>query len=140
FGRRNQGGTEAVRSLDRVLVISRVSQTAAFTFLPPGIVCSEQVVTFAFATDWAFGLLQSRVHEAWARFFGSSMKDDLRYTPSDCFETFPLPEGFDTDPALEDVGKRYYDFRAALMVKNKEGLTKTYNRFHDPDESDADIV
>src|SRR5207247_5829750 len=95
---------------------------------------------FALPTYAAFCTLQSRFHEVWARFYGSSMKDDLRYTPSDCFETFPLPEGFDTDPALEDVGKRYYDFRAALMVKNKEVLTKTYNRFHDPDESDADIV
>ena len=26
------------------------------------------------------------------------------------------------------------------MVRNNEGLTKTYNRFHDPNESDTDIV
>ena len=26
------------------------------------------------------------------------------------------------------------------MVSNNEGLTKTYNRFHDPDERDADIL
>ena len=26
------------------------------------------------------------------------------------------------------------------MVRNDEGLTKTYNRFHDPDEIDPDIV
>ena len=38
-----------------------------------------------------FGVLQCRIHEAWARFFGSSLKDRLRYTPSDCFETFPFP-------------------------------------------------
>jgi hypothetical protein len=40
----------------------------------------------------------SRPHELWARFFGSSMKDDLRYTPSDCFETFPFPENWDVPP------------------------------------------
>ena len=62
------------------------------------------------------------------------MKDDLRYTPSDCFETFPLPEGFETDRRLEEAGREYYEFRAGLMVQNDEGLTKTYNRFHDPDE------
>ena len=84
--------------------------------------------------------LQSRVHEVWARFFGSSMKDDLRYTPSDCFETFPFPTGFETDPRLEAAGKAYYEFRAALMVANNEGLTKTYNRFHDPDERSTDIL
>jgi hypothetical protein len=68
------------------------------------------------------------------------MKDDLRYTPSDCFETFPFPNAFDTHPALEQAGRDYYDFRAALMVKNNEGLTKTYNRFHDPDETSPDIL
>jgi hypothetical protein len=68
------------------------------------------------------------------------MKDDLRYTASDCFETFPFPENFETDPSLETAGKEYYDFRAALMVRNDEGLTKTYNRFHDPSESSPEIA
>ena len=43
-----------------------------------------------------FASLQCRVHEFWARFFCVTMKDDLRYTPTDCFETFPFP------PSLED--------------------------------------
>ena len=79
-------------------------------------------------------------HEVWARFFGSTLKDDLRYTPSDCFETFPFPESFETSPALEAAGQAYHDHRAALMVARNEGMTKTYNRFHDPDERGEDIV
>lgn len=68
------------------------------------------------------------------------MKDDLRYTPYDCFETFQFPENFETDAVLEAVGKEYYEYRAALMVRNDEGLMKTYNRFHDPAESSAEIA
>jgi len=94
---------------------------------------------FPFDTYAAFCALQARPHEIWARFFASSMKDDLRYTPSDCFETFPFPEGFDTDARPEAAGKAYYEFRAQLMVQNDEGLTKTYNRFHHPDEAAPDI-
>jgi hypothetical protein len=67
------------------------------------------------------------------------MKDDPVYTPSDCFETFPFPADYEADPALEAIGKTYYEFRAALMVKNNEGLTKTYNRFHDPEERSPEI-
>ncbi|MBA3548969.1 MAG: hypothetical protein H0T76_21005 [Nannocystis sp.] len=67
------------------------------------------------------------------------MKDDLRYTPSDCFETFPFPENWQQSEPLERIGERYYTFRAELMVRNNEGLTTTYNRFHDPDERDPDI-
>jgi hypothetical protein len=68
------------------------------------------------------------------------MKDDLRYTPSDCFETYPFPENWQGHAQLEVAGRVYYDFRAWLMVRNDEGLTKTYNRFHDPDERDPDIA
>ena len=130
----------AIRGLERVLVISRVGQQGAFTFLPAGLVYSEQLVVFALPSYAAFCALQSRVHEVWARFFASSLEDRLRYTPSDCFETFPFPEGFEVHPRLEAAGREYYEFRAALMVRNNEGLTKTYNRFHDPNERSADIL
>ncbi len=123
-----------INGFDQVLTIARVGERGAFTFLPPGMTYSEQLVVFAFDNMSPFAVLQSRIHEVWARFFASSMKDDLRYTPSDCFETFPLPEGFEADPRLEAVGQEYYDFRAALMVERNEGLTKIYNRFHDPVE------
>ena len=95
---------------------------------------------FPFATSAAFSILQSRPHETWARFFASSMKDDLRYTPSDCFETFPFPDAWEARADLESTGKRYYNFRADLMVRRGEGLTRTYNRFHDPNEDGADVV
>ena len=130
----------AIAGLERVLAVARVGQHGAFTFLPAGMVYSEQLVVFTSDTHAAFCALQSRPHEVWARFFASSMKDDLRYTPSDCFETFPFPPSWQSDPALEAAGREYYDFRAALMVRNDEGLTKTYNRFHDPDERSPDIA
>src|SRR5205823_3713499 len=87
----------------------------------------------------AFGVLQSSIHDIWARFFGSSLEERFMYAAADCFQTFPFPEHFETDPKLETVGKEYYEFRAAVMVKNDEGLTKTYNRFHDPHETSPDI-
>ena len=131
---------EAIDGLDRVLVISRVGQQGAIAFLPNRSVYSDSLIVFPFETYAAFCTLQARPHEIWVRFFGSSMKDDLRYTPSDCFETFPFPLNWDTSPALEAAGKEYYTFRAELMIHNKEGLTKTYNRFHYPDERDPDIL
>src|SRR5690606_34501239 len=88
----------------------------------------------------AFAALQARPHEIWARFFASTLEDRLRYTPSDCFETFPFPQGFETSPELEAAGRAYHDHRAALMVARDEGMTKTYNRFHDAQERGEDIV
>ncbi len=130
----------AIAGLDRVLVVSSVGQHGAFAFTPERIVFSHALIVFPLATCAAFCALQARPHEIWARFFGSTLEERLRYTPSDCFETFPFPEGWENHPALEAAGKAYYDFRAALMVRNNEGLTKTYNRFHDPDERDPDVL
>jgi hypothetical protein len=87
-----------------------------------------------------FGVLQSRIHEVWARFFGSSLEDRLGYNPSDCFETFPFPAAFESIAELEDVSRRYYELRSSIMVRNCEGLTKTYARFHDPNDTAFDVV
>ena len=125
---------ETIRSQSRVLALSQVNARLAFVFLPANWVFSHALNIFAFQHESAFCVLQSRVHEVWARFFASSLEDRLRYTPTDCFETFPFPAGWETDAALEAAGREYYEARAALMVSHHEGLTKTYNRFHDPAE------
>ena len=140
YAEKRPGLYRTIGGLERVLAISRVGQHAAFCFLPNRMVYADSLIVFPFYTYSAFCLLQSRLHEVWARWFGSSMKDDLRYTPSDCFETYPFPEGWSENASLEEVGNEYYDVRADLMVKRGEGLTKTYNRFHDRYESDPDII
>ena len=140
YERKRPGLYSTIANSQRVLAISRVGQQATFAFLSSGMVYADSLAVFPLDTYSAFCALQSRVHELWARFFGSSLKDDLRYTPSDVFKTFPFPENWTTHPALEAAGKEYYEFRADLMVQNDEGLTKTYNRFHDPNEHDIEIA
>jgi len=140
FSRTGKDLYEAIDGLPRVLAISQVSQNFAFTFLPLGMVYACTTIVFAIHDYSNFAVLQSRSHEIWSRFFASSLEDRLRYTPTDCFETFPFPKGVETDPALEAAGKAYYEFRAELMVRNNEGLTKTYNHFHDPGESSEDFL
>lgn len=107
---------------------------------PSERVFSHTLAVFALEEQEAFTVLQSRAHETWARFFGSSMKDDLRYTPSDCFQTFPFPPDIEGESDLERAGRDYETFRADVMIRHGEGLTTTYNRFHDPEETDADIL
>jgi hypothetical protein len=140
YAEKRPGLVAAIAGLERVLVISQVTQHVAFAFLPAGMVYSHRLYVIAEARAGAFGVLQSSPHDIWARFFGSSLEDRFMYATVDCFETFPFPEAWETHPALEAAGRTYYDFRAALMVRNDEGLTKTYNRFHDPEERDPEIL
>ncbi len=144
---------EAIRDMDRVLVRSLTSKHFAFAFLPQGMVYDQTQIVFAFTSSSAFGAISSRVHEVWASFFGATLEDRPRYNIVDCFETFPFPAGVlenatgDSPPTdnrpltiLETAGREYYEFRATLMVHHNEGLTKTYNRFHDPHETSPDIL
>jgi len=129
----------ALEAQSEVLVASRVSQHLAFVRQPTTRVFSDRLVVIASSSNNLFSILQSRIHEAWARFFSSTLEDRLNYAPSDCFETFPFAPAYESNPSLEAIGREYYEFRAALMIRNNEGLTKTYNRFHNPDETSADI-
>ncbi|MBA2116684.1 DNA methyltransferase [Bremerella alba] len=126
----------ALSSESRVLVLSRVGNHVSFAFTPSSYVFADSLVVFRFSDFSEFCIMQSRVHEIWARFFSSSMKDDLRYTSSDSFETFPFPN----NPSLcRSSGELYETYRASLMLKSTEGLTATYNRFHDPQEKSPEI-
>jgi hypothetical protein len=130
----------AIANLDRVLVVPRMGNHLSVVALEAKHVLSDQLVVLPLEVHRGLGPLQSRTHEVWVRTFSSTMGDGLRYTPSDCFETFPFPESWETSSELEGVGVEYYDHRVKLMVANDEGLTKTYNRFHDPEERDAGIL
>ncbi|WP_235511927.1 Eco57I restriction-modification methylase domain-containing protein [Sphingomonas sp. Leaf23] len=141
YAEKRPGLYAAIAGLPVVLVVNcGATPHMAFARLPNGSVYSHTTAVFALDTMAAFATLQSRVHEVWARAFASSMKDDLRYTPSDCFETFPLPPAFATDPTLDAAGQAYHDHRAQLMIAREQGMTPTYNRFHRATDTDADIA
>jgi hypothetical protein len=139
YAEKRPGLHSAIEQMERVLVLSRVRATG-YCFLPSRMVFSEQLVVFPLNTMSGFTLLQCRTHDFWSYFFSGSALDLIRYSPSDCFETYPFPPDWESNAALEEAGRSYYEYRAALMVRNNEGLTKTYNRFHDPEETSPDIA
>jgi hypothetical protein len=141
YATRSPGYRAYISEHGRCLAITQISDAFAFGFVTGKPVNANSLVTFALHRYADFCLLQSRIHELWARFFSSTMKDDLQYAPSDCLDTFPFPwqVGEDGPHAVEETGRVYHEFRNVLMVSNNEGLTKTYNRFHDPNEDSTDI-
>jgi hypothetical protein len=133
---------EALNQIERCLVTSAVTKHLAFSFQASNQVFAHSLQVIVLPEQSAFACLQSRVHEAWARLLSSSMRTDLRYSASDCFETFPFPQSDPRTviPALEDIGQRLYDLRAKYMVDENVGLTVTYNRLKDPACTDARIL
>jgi hypothetical protein len=123
----------AIKHLDRVLVRSLTSTNfPCFVLKEPKFVFDQTLIVFTDRTFSSFVFLSSRTHEVWAQFFGATFKDDGRYNIESCFEPFPFP--LNSHGRIEPIGKEYYEFRASLMIERNEGLTKIYNRFHDPEE------
>ncbi len=155
FGAYRAGMRQAIAPLQRVLVRSRVSELHMLAFVPKGYVYGDATVVFAFDDDYHFALLQSGVHEVWVWRQASSLESRNRYTPTDCFDTFPFPlleyermakGGWQLEEMPEafqqaaGIGAEYHEHRRQIMLARGVGLTKTYNLFHDPACQDAEVV
>jgi hypothetical protein len=119
------------------MVLALTSKVVQPLFLPMGIVYSHATGVFAYDDDAHFGLLSSGFHWWWAVTHASTMRTDIRYTPTDCFETFAQP---DLTYGVGAFGDALSSHRSALMIDRHEGLTKTYSRVHDREESSDDIA
>lgn len=139
YAEKRPGLYSAIAGLPHVLTVSRIAPQWALTFMPSNVIFAESLVVFPISDQARFAVLQSRVHEVWARFFASSMKDDMRYTPDDCLSTFPFPESSDGD-RLQEAARAFYDARSAFMHANEIGLTATHNRLDDPLDESPDIM
>ncbi|HEY3282612.1 MAG TPA: DNA methyltransferase [Armatimonadota bacterium] len=141
YGRRTPALDRAVAPLKRVLVRSRISDTHGIIFVDSGQVYNEKTVVFVYDDYYHFAALQSGIHELWARRFSSTLRVDLSYTTSDCFETFPFPP----EPLAEARGRAdrlggdYHEHRREVMLKRQLGLTKTYSLLNMPGCLDMDI-
>jgi hypothetical protein len=132
----------ALGTQSKCLVTARVTRHLMFSFQPTNQFFNEKVYAFAFDGFAQFAVLQSRLHSCWTWLLSSTMKTDLNYSASDCFETFPFPQPDPRTvfPDLEAVGERLYNARAAYMVETNQGLTKTYNALKDPACADDRIL
>lgn len=127
---------ETIVDLDRVLVIALVSRTALPVWVQTGQVFSHKLGVFATDRSGYLSLLSSTLHTLWAWKRSSTMKADLNYSPSDVYETFPQPE---LTERLDRVGEELHSFRRSVMLGRPLGLTKLYNRVHDPAVTDQEI-
>lgn len=130
---------DGIKDLDlsRVLARSRVSDHHMVAFLPPDIVYSDALVVFLFDSNGHFAVLQSTIHEIWARRYASTLKTDMRYVPGDCFYTFPLPA---RPRSLDAVGQNLLELRHQALQAQNAGLTPLYNRLHEHPEDKSELL
>ena len=120
------------RELSKCFVSARTTKHLCFSMSSTRYVFSDALNVLTTNRWDLFAVVQSTVHEVWARKYSGALKQDLRYSPSKCFDTFPFPAGQweAANPELAELGERYHEHRRALMLQLWLGLTDIYNLFH----------
>jgi methylase of polypeptide subunit release factors len=134
FARTAPAMRKATAGLDEVLAITRVSRTVMPMRVHSDQVLSDSLTVLAISSFTDQAVLSSSLHQTWAIKFGSGMRNDPRYTPSSCFETFPRPT---PTRGLTEVGRTLDTERREIMLRRQLGLTKLYNLVNDPDTPDS---
>jgi hypothetical protein len=103
------------------------------------VLADHALIAFMRDDDYSFGVLQSRVHELWARGTGTQLREvesGFRYTPTTTFETFPFPRPTDQQrDAIAEAARRLVELRDGWLnpqgldppVLEKRTLTNLYN-------------
>ncbi|MBA3547033.1 MAG: restriction endonuclease, partial [Nannocystis sp.] len=123
-----------------VLACARVAKYLHFVRIPKDLVASEQLVLVISDRPSMQAILQSAAHEAWTLQYASTLDTRRRYTPTDCLDTFPMPPATADLTTLTTLADRHDAHRRAVMQASRLGLTRTYNRFHEPGERAADLA
>ncbi|MGK3939579.1 DNA methyltransferase [Streptomyces caeruleatus] len=129
--------TRALAELDQCIVMTRHTHTVMPALVSTGQIFSEATVVFASSDPALLALLSGACHYWWALDHGSTIKGDLRYTPTDVFETIVRPP---LNARLRAAGMQMDAHRRDLMIARNMGLTDTYNLVHSLDCHDEDIV
>ncbi|MDO5051504.1 MAG: hypothetical protein Q4E05_01265 [Pseudoclavibacter sp.] len=137
YGEKRPALRKAIANLPEVLVIALVSKTVMPIRVSTGQVFSHALGVFAIDDYSTQAVLSSTLHRTWAITYGSTLETRVRYTPSDVFETFPLPE---VTERLSVAGLTLERTRREVMLRRNLGLTKLYNLLDDPAiRGDSDI-
>jgi hypothetical protein len=128
-GETRPGMRAAVSELGRFAVSTRTGKRLLMTWQKNDTLPSDANVVFAFDDDYSMGILLSKAHDAWAWAQSSTLKGDLRYTPTTVFATFPWPDPVTPEQreVVASASAALYARRSELCREHKMGLTALYN-------------
>lgn len=122
----------AIDGLDHVIVQPFTSKFVCPSLVPANQVFSAPMVVFSRNSKWLFAILNSVIHQLWVVKNGSTIQTGQRYTPSDCFETFPLPP---KKSNISEAGETLDKIRREIMLNYSLGITSLYKKLHDKEDS-----
>lgn len=131
LGRSGGDFREATKELSRYLLTCQTAKHRVFVWRDVPSLPAQTVIAFGRSDDYFFGVLHSTIHELWALRQGTQLEDRPRYTPTTCFETFPLPFSPGREPAAP--GQPHHNLWQAIADAAKD-LNAQRERWLNPPE------
>lgn len=82
---------DAVANQKRYCACANTFKHWSIVFVPVTTLTDSSTTAFARDDDFFFGTMHSALHNLWLLKQGTRLEDRPRYTPTTCFEPFPLP-------------------------------------------------
>ena len=128
-GEARPGMRRVLAPFGRFIATPGVAKHRLFAWVDSKVLPDHALFAFARNDDYFFGVLHSRTHELWALAQGTQLREKesgFRYTPTTCFQTFPLPwppgqepEGSPLVEAVAEAARRLNELREGWL--NPEG-------------------
>jgi SAM-dependent methyltransferase len=135
FRRTNQPFRQAVQGLKYYFNVSRVSKWIIFLPISDHWLPGDSTTAITSDDFYVLGIITSQAHRSWVIAQSSTLKGDIRYTLSTCFQTFPFPQTPTQRQidAIRATTLELHEYRSTQMEKKGWGITKLYNEyFHEP--------
>lgn len=119
----------SLKGLSRYIATPQVAKYRVFQFLSNDILPDDKLIAIAMKDAWILGVLESRVHQAWASANRGNMGvgNDPVYNKTTCFDTFPFPDANDTQrEAVRILAERLDAHRKDAQAKGVT-ITGMYN-------------
>lgn len=138
FIKHPKGWSNTNETDDRILVSARITKYFAPSYTSSNSIFSDTVVVFSNHDEDFFSLLSSSIFGVWVEKMSSRMGMTMRFSPTDCIETFPIPEKH--SQKVVQIGRQFDALRSKIMIENNIGLTELYNQFHSAEIRDSDMT
>jgi len=125
FGETRPGLRKVIQNKKRCIVTPEVSKYRLFIWMDTNIIPDHKLHVIARDDDYFFGVLQSKLHEAWtlAQCSWMGVGNDPSYSSSRTFETFPFPWAPGKEPK-EDACVQAIAAAARELVELRERWLK----------------
>tara|TARA_R110002072_G_scaffold42064_12_gene118124 strand:- start:71759 stop:74809 length:3051 start_codon:yes stop_codon:yes gene_type:complete len=127
FGEPNPAMRNALVGHKRFIATCQTAKHRIWVWLPLHDLAGQTIIGIARSDDYFFGTLHSSIHELWALRQGTQLEDRPRYTPTTCFETFPLPWSPGHEPGAGDPQRPLHDAIGACAAALNEQRERWLN-------------